>query len=32
LSLASLSRIVLCLRVRPGAYLCIEHLKGVSLG
>ncbi len=31
LSLASLSILVLCLWVRPGAYLRVEHLKVASL-
>ncbi len=32
LSLASLSNLVQCLRVRPGAYPRVENLKGASLG
>jgi hypothetical protein len=32
LSLASLSSLVLCLGVRPGAYPRVEHLKCASLG
>jgi hypothetical protein len=32
LSLAGLSSLFYCLRVRPGAYPRVEHLKDVSLG
>jgi hypothetical protein len=31
LLLVSLSRLVYCLWVRPGAYARVEHLKGASL-
>jgi hypothetical protein len=32
LSLASLSSLAKCLRVRPGAYPRVEQLKGASVG
>jgi hypothetical protein len=32
LSLASLSSLVYCLWVKPGAYHSVEHQKGTSLG